>query len=44
MASNVSTLYEWLGGSDVSALIEWFYEKVLSDPLLEPMRKRLVKV
>jgi truncated hemoglobin YjbI len=28
MASNVSTLYEWLGGSDVSALIEWFYEKV----------------
>jgi len=42
MASNVPTLYEWLGGSDVlSALIERFYEKVPSDPLLEPLFRHM---
>jgi hemoglobin len=42
MVSNVPTLYEWLGGSDVlSALIERFYEKVPSDPLLEPLFRQM---
>jgi hemoglobin len=42
MASNVPTLCEWLGGSDVlSALIERFYEKVPSDPLLEPLFRHM---
>lgn len=42
MASKVPTLYEWLGVSEVlSALIERFYEKVLSDPLLEPLFRHM---
>jgi len=38
MPAKVPTLYEWLGGSEVlSRLIERFYEKVPSDPLLAPL-------
>jgi hemoglobin len=42
MDSNVPTLYEWLGGSEVlSALIARFYEKVPADPLLEPLLQHM---
>jgi hemoglobin len=42
MASNVPTLYEWLGGSEVlSALIARFYEKVPGDPTLEPLFRNM---
>jgi hemoglobin len=38
MTPKVPTLYEWLGGSQVlSRLIERFYLKVPSDPLLAPL-------
>jgi hemoglobin len=38
MVSKVPTLYEWLGGSEVlSVLVARFYEKVPSDPFLEPL-------
>jgi hemoglobin len=42
MASNVPTLYEWLGGSEaLSALIARFYEKVPDDPILEPLFRNM---
>jgi hemoglobin len=42
MVSKVPTLYDWLGGSEVlSALIARFYEKVPSDPLLEPLFRNM---
>jgi hemoglobin len=42
MASNVPSLYEWLGGSEpLSALIARFYEKVPSDPILEPLFRNM---
>ena len=42
MASEVPTLYDWLGGSEVlSALIARFYEKVPVDPLLEPLFRNM---
>src|ERR1700724_2980267 len=38
MTSKVPTLYEWLGGNEVlSRLIERFYLRVPSDPLLAPL-------
>src|SRR6266851_4205305 len=38
MTDKVPTLYEWLGGKEALArLIERFYEKVPSDPLLAPL-------
>ena len=38
MGSNVPTLYEWVGGSEViAALIARFYQKVPADPVLEPL-------
>jgi len=38
MPAKVPTLHEWLGGSEaLSRLIERFYEKVPSDPLLAPL-------
>ena len=42
MASNVPTLYEWLGGSEIlSALIARFYEKVPGDSILEPLFRNM---
>jgi hemoglobin len=42
MASKVPTLFEWLGGSGaLSTLITRFYEKVPSDPLLEPLFRNM---
>ena len=42
MEPDVPTLYEWLGGSEVlSALIARFYEKMLADPLLEPLFRNM---
>jgi len=42
MATPVPTLYEWLGGSEpLRALIERFYQKVPSDPLLAPLFARM---
>lgn len=38
MASQVPTLYEWLGGNEVlTRLIDRFYQKVPADPLLAPL-------
>jgi len=38
MDAKIPTLYEWLGGNEVlSGLIDRFYEKVPSDPLLAPV-------
>jgi hemoglobin len=42
MASNVPTLYEWLGGAEpLRALISRFYEKVPADPVLAPLFARM---
>jgi hemoglobin len=42
MASNVPTLYEWLGGSEaLSTLITRFCEKLPADPLLEPLFRHM---
>jgi hemoglobin len=42
MASQVPTLYQWLGGSEaLSALIERFYQKVPADPILEPLFRHM---
>jgi hemoglobin len=42
MTSNVPTLYEWLGGSEViSVLIARFYEKVPADPILAPLFRNM---
>ena len=42
MASPVPTLYQWLGGAEpLRALIERFYQKVPSDPLLAPLFARM---
>jgi hemoglobin len=42
MASNVPTIYEWLGGSEaLSKLIARFYEKVPADPILEPLFRHM---
>jgi hemoglobin len=42
MTSNVPTLYEWLGGSEVLlALITRFYKKVPADPVLEPLFRHM---
>jgi hemoglobin len=42
MATNVPTLYEWLGGAEpLRALISHFYEKVPADPLLAPLFARM---
>jgi truncated hemoglobin YjbI len=38
MASEIPALYQWLGGGEVlTTLIARFYEKVPSDPVLEPL-------
>ncbi len=42
MAHPVPTLYEWLGGSEsLSTLIARFYQKVPTDPLLEPLFRNM---
>lgn len=42
MAPKVPTLYEWLGGAEpLDRLIDRFYQKVPSDPLLEPLFARM---
>src|SRR6187399_3126280 len=38
MSKQVPTLYDWAGGSEaLNRLTGVFYDKVLSDPLLEPV-------
>lgn len=40
--SNIPTLYEWAGGMPIfEKLTELFYDKVLLDPLLEPVFKHM---
>lgn len=44
MDSTVPSLYEWLGGREVlSRLIERFYQKVPSDPLIAPLFSAMPK-
>ena len=42
MSEQVPTLYEWAGGAEaLNRLTKIFYEKVLQDPLLEPVFRNM---